>query len=154
MKEHNRLGSNGPLRVHHLEVAAVEAEDPAAGPVTSACFVSLSRTIVLRMSSTASPASTASRIFQPRLTPLRRGPRGVEGERLGIRGERRDHHPDVLVEIYPELLGGPPQLIAVHRRGEGRRFIFLRTDFAFIPSIPVGRTRAQAVTNPDISSTA
>ena len=33
-------------------------------------------------------------------------------------------------------------------------FNFFRTDFAFMPSIPVGRTRAQAVMNPDISSTA
>ncbi len=33
-------------------------------------------------------------------------------------------------------------------------FSFLRTDFTFMPSIPVGRTSAQAVTKPESSSTA
>ena len=33
-------------------------------------------------------------------------------------------------------------------------FSFLRTDFTFIPSMPVGRISAQAITKPDSSSTA
>ncbi len=33
-------------------------------------------------------------------------------------------------------------------------FSFFFTDFGFIPSIPVGRTRAQAAMKPDSSSTA